>query len=348
MEVNFRTTKADYLAFYRYYFFRRNLGWRILILVVGSLWFGNIRSPNQPLHLGGYLFQVLIGGVVIALLYTIPYAAAVLRLKRQTKKTGVTERSFTITLDTDGFHVLSAEGEAKFWRWATVHAVGISRGFVFILLYNNQLYLIARHAFPSANEADNFAGIIRNAVEKVRGNPDMSRKRNARRLRWWGLVGLVPNFGVIAGLILFFKGIFQYKDRWLVVIGVADVLVTVVFWIVFLRWQLNSATFAELWAKESQDHLNMLFRDVEFYKIRHCVYPDSLGQIRELDENIWINDPLYNRYPGGKPVNYFYEKVGNNYRLFSVGLDQKPFTTDDIFPQLEPADTAKFGLLIGR
>jgi hypothetical protein len=114
MGVNFRSTNTDYLAFYRHYFFRRNLGWRTLILVVASLWLGNIRSPNQPFHPGLYWFQALISGVVIALLYSIPYAAAVLRLKAQTKKTGVTERSFTITLDTDGFHVLSAEGEAKF------------------------------------------------------------------------------------------------------------------------------------------------------------------------------------------------------------------------------------------
>src|SRR6185437_8989998 len=222
-------------------------------------------------------------------------------------------------------------------------------GYVFILLFNRRVHLIPRHFFLSENDADNFTGFIRNGIEKVRRNSDRSRKLRARRLRWWGLVGFVPNFGVIAGLILFFKGIFQFKDRWLVVIGVADVLFTVVFWFVFTRWEMNSGTFTVLWTKMSQDQVNSLFRDIEFYKIQHGAYPDSLSQIaRLLDKNVWIADPLQNRRPGGKVTNFFYEKVGDKYWLFSIGPDHTPFTKDDIFPQLEPADTAKFGLLLRR
>jgi hypothetical protein len=98
----------------------------------------------------------------------------------------------------------------------------------------------------------------------------------------------------------------------------------------------------------SQDQLNSLFRDIEFYKFQHGVYPDSLPQVAALHGNVWINDPFQNRRGGEKAANYFYEKVGNKYWLFSVGPDHQPFTKDDIFPQLEPADTAKFGLLLRR
>jgi len=348
MEVDFRTTKADYHAFYTYYFFRRNVGWRILVLVVGSLWIGDFRSSDQPFYIGTYLLHALIAAVVISLLYVVPYGAAVLRLIRQTKATGVTERSFIITLNPDGFSVLSPGAEAKFWRWESVRTADSGGGYVFISLFHRMLYLVPRHFFLSENDADNFTGFIRNGIEKVRGDSERSRNLRARRLRWWGLVGFVPNFGVIAGLILIFKGIFQFRDRWLVVIGGADILFTVVFWFAITRWEMNSGAFTDLWTKMSQDQLNSLFRDIEFYKFQHGVYPDSLPQVAGLHGNVWINDPFQNHRGEKRALNYFYEKVGNKYWLFSVGPDHQPFTKDDIFPQLEPADTAKFGLLLRR
>lgn len=348
MEINFRTTKADYLAFYAYYFFRRNLGWRILIIVIGGLWLGAFRSSEQPFHIGLYALHALIAAMVITSLYTFPYGAAVFRLLRQTKTTGVTERSFTLTLNHDGFNVLSPGGEVKSWRWESVKRVDSGREYVFILLFHGQFYLIPRHFFFPENEADNFMGFIRNRIERVRGNNDRPRELRARRIRWWGLIGFIPNFGVIAGLILFFKGVFQFRDRWLVVIGVADVLFTVVFWFAITRWEMKSGAFAELRAKMSQDQLNSLFRDIEFYKVEHGVYPDSLPQVTRLRSNVWINDPFQNGRAGEKTAYYFYEKVGNKYWLFSVGPDHQPFTKDDIIPQMEPADTGKFGLLIRR
>ena len=348
MEINFRTTKADYQAFYTYYYFRRNLGWRIPVLVILGLWIGSFRSSDQPFYIGTYLVHSLIAIVVIALLYVVPYWAAVLRLIRQTRASGVSEKSFTITLNPDGFSVLSPGDEAKFWRWESIKTADSGRGYVSILLFQRRLYLIPRHFFLSENEADNFTGFIRNGVEKVRGNSEMSRQLRARRLRWWGLVGLIPNFGFIAGLILFFKGIFQFRDRWLVVIGVADVLFTVVFWFAFTRWEMNSSTFTDLHTEMSRDELTSLFKDIEFYKFQHGVYPDSLSQVAGPHGNVWINDPFLNGNAGKKAANFYYEKVGDRYWLFSVGADRQPFTKDDIFPQLEPADTSKFGLLLRR
>ncbi|HXD77917.1 MAG TPA: hypothetical protein VN616_08910 [Puia sp.] len=348
MEVAFRTTEADYRAFYTYYFFRRNIAWLILVPVVGGLWIGAILSTIYPFHLWTYLMQVVIAASVIVLIQLIPYWTALIRLVRQTKATGVTERNFNITLEPDGFRVVSPGEDAKFWRWEAVRTAGSARGCVYVSMFHGVFYVIPRHSFLSGNDADNFTGYIRNGMEKVRGNSERSRKVRARRLRWWGLVGFVPNFGFIAGLILFFRGIFQFRDWRLVVIGVADCLFTVVFWSAFDRWEMNSGTFIKWWTKTSQDQLTNDFKNIEFYRFQHGVYPDSLPQIANPRGNVWINDPFYQGRAQGKGGHYYYEKVGDKYWLFSVGPDHQPFTKDDIFPRLEPGDTAKFGLLVRR
>jgi hypothetical protein len=59
-----------------------------------------------------------------------------------------------------------------------------------------------------------------------------------------------------------------------------------------------------------------------------------------------IFDPAEVRL-GGKPRPFFYERVGtDHYYLLSVGRDGKPFTADDIVPQVDPATSSKLGLLI--
>lgn len=357
MEVEFRTTKADFMAYYRYYFFRRNSGVRIAFVIIVALWIGAVRGADQPFHIPVFLLHTLIAGPVIALLlFVLPYGIAVGKLRKLVKAKGFAERNYKITLTADGLSVqspvagASEEGkvykESEFWRWESVRTAGSGGGFIFIQLFHRVVYVISRHYFHSDNEANNFTGFIRNGIERVRGSGIASKKARARRLYWWGLVGVIPNFGVIAGLILFFKGLFQFKDGTLVVIGVADILFTVLFWWAIDQWQMNSDGFIRLETKVSQDQLNNLFRNIEFYKLQHGVYPDSLKQIEKADAYVWINDPLQQRHLKSKSVNYFYQRVGAKYWLFSVGLDGKPFTKDDIFPTMNPADTVKFGLLL--
>lgn len=345
MEVNFRTTKADVLSFYRYYYFRRFLGWRVIILIIAAFWIPAGWSTGGPFIARVYLLHVMAEAGLMAVTLAIYYWIVVLWLISKMKAKRAGGESFTMTLSPDGFKVTTAGGEIRSWRWENVKEAGTGGGYVFIWLFHGRGYLIPTNCFASENDAGNFAGIIRNGIEKVRGNSDMAMR--ARRLRWWGLVGIVPNFGVIAGIILFFRGI-SFRDRWLVVIGVADILFTVAFWNLIEPWEMKSDSWTELFTKASQNQLNTVFRDVEFCKLQHGVYPDSLSQLARPGESVWIQDPLQYRDLKGKSVNFFYEKVGDRYWLFSVGPDHKPFTKDDIFPQEELGDTAKFGLLPRR
>ena len=51
----------------------------------------------------------------------------------------------------------------------------------------------------------------------------------------------------------------------------------------------------------------------------------------------------------GQPRYFFYERVGDDhYYLRGLGPDGKPFTADDIVPQIPSAAGSKLGLLVQR
>jgi hypothetical protein len=102
--------------------------------------------------------------------------------------------------------------------------------------------------------------------------------------------------------------------------------------------------FAKPNAELAQTELNSLVKDIEFYKIKNGVYPDSLGQIDYDEKSISIHDPfLPTKSSNGN--NFTYQRILDRYTLLSVGLDRIPYTNDDIYPTITNGDIDKFGLI---
>lgn len=170
-------------------------------------------------------------------------------------------------------------------------------------------------------------------------------KKTPRRLYYWGLLGLFPNIGLVCGIILTIRGIFQYKDYKLLLIGISDILFTIFFWISVNYYVAHSSTFQKQNIELAQGRLNTLFKTIEFYKLENGVYPDSLEQLQKDDKTLSIYDFLP-RSSDYKTVRYNYSKAGSKYYLFSSGIDGIPNTADDIYPKISKTDTAKFGLIL--
>jgi hypothetical protein len=349
MEVEFRSTAEDYRGFYRYYTFRRNLGMKIAVIGLFSFWVGS-GFVGRPFSWPLYFLDSLAVGLILLLCATgIPYIIVLVKTRKRLKQLERTALRRRIELTGDGLLVqmvpdAGPEQEKNFWRWGAVKYAGGSSKFVFIVLIRGGVYVIPKSSFHSTGEADHFVFILEAGMEKVWG----SKPKRAKRLYLWGLLGFIPNVGVISGLILLFKGIFQFRDRILVIIGASDILFTFVFWWIVTSVSFHSTAFKTLEKEMARTELNTIFRYVEFYKTEHGVYPDSLEQMDLKKNNVWINDPVQSCGPKHKTINFFYRKVGEKYWLFSVGPDGKPFTRDDIFPVMNPADSGKFGLMRPR
>jgi hypothetical protein len=159
-----------------------------------------------------------------------------------------------------------------------------------------------------------------------------------------GLLCIIPLVGAFIGLGLFLYGVLKYKDKWLSIIGAAGILWTVlVYWALFYTGT-HASIFKKGWQDLSQMQMNTLVKHIEFYKLEHGQYPDSLQQLLLDDKLAPVNDPIQGLKTKGN--SYFnYNKIDDKYSVFSSGQDGVPNTSDDLFPKFPVGDSTKIGLI---
>jgi hypothetical protein len=334
MQIEFRTTKQDYDSFLKFYFFKWDLAKRLLLLIIFSLLFGSFGETRNSFNLSVFLLKSSAVAIILFILFVlIPYIIAKVKFRKTLSKHPFI-KSRIISTNDEGI-IVTTENENTFWNWETLSKAEIVNDYLFVSLFTNKFYLIPLSSFSSNNEAINFLGVLKNGIQKVRGT---NKNRKIRNLYYWGLVGFIPNFGVIAGIILLIKG-FQYNKTTLILIGAGDILFTIFFWMV-LSPILDPKGLTDV----SQMQLNTLVKNVEFYKLQHGQYPDSLQLLLQDDEFAPVNDPIQLDHHR-KNTYYNYRRVGDKYILFSSGEDGIPDTKDDLFPQLVFSDSSKIGLI---
>jgi hypothetical protein len=159
-----------------------------------------------------------------------------------------------------------------------------------------------------------------------------------------GLLGIIPLVGAFVGIGLIFFGLFEYKDKKLTLIGLAGVLFSV-FVYGSLAFYSNSDDKKIMMAPFVKDELNSLVKNIEFYKLEHGTYPDSLLQLMNDNTTVFIADPTQD-FPKGDSSYYRYKKTDAGYYLFSAGVDGVAGTKDDIFPKPLKMKKGTTGLLL--
>ena len=149
-----------------------------------------------------------------------------------------------------------------------------------------------------------------------------------------GILGLIPLVGFFVGVGLTLYGIIKYKDKKLIIIGIACMIFTVIVYSTIFYVGFHSNIGKKGWEISAQMHLNTLIKHIEYYKLENGKYPDSLQQLRSDDEFIFMTDPTQS-IKIGKVSYYNYKNLGDKYLLFSSGTDGIPNTEDDIFPQVD-------------
>ena len=231
MQIEFQNSQQDFNDFLKSYYLKKDLYKRLLVLIVLSLLVAISKDTNQPFILLNFCMKLFIAAIILLLVFSlIPYTISKLKFQKALKIKSVTELQ-TIKLKEDGVDVIT-KSEYLFWRWETLNRADIVEGYLFFSLFTNKTYIIPLKFFSSSNEAINFLAIINANIFKFKGQ---SKERKIRNLYYWGLVGFLPNFGVIAGIILIVKG-FRYNNTNLVLIGSADILFTVIFWTIIFPY----------------------------------------------------------------------------------------------------------------
>jgi hypothetical protein len=236
----------------------------------------------------------------------------------------------TIVLDNEGI-INDTENQTKY-LWKSINTIENLTNYLFITFQNNTFLAINKKEL-SNEDINNFIGRIKSEIPVKNINSNYKKSKN---IYWLGLIGFIPNFGLISGAILVFLG-FKRKDNKLKLIGLGNLLFTPLFWFLLLQITNNSNFFKKSNIEFTNHFLNEVVKDLEFYKSKNGHYPDSLGELRK--QNKFFNDSeMFNEndfLKESKSAKFYYKKIGNDYELKSYGPDKILNTKDDIYPELK-------------
>jgi hypothetical protein len=300
------------------------------------------------------VIYILLLAVIISIYVFLPYLIAVSKLKKIIAINNKPIEERKIKLTDEGIEITSLNGDIQLSKYYSINRMGINDDCIYIGFFNNKYYIIPIRSFSAGSDAANFYGLMQKEWLKI--NPANKIKPNSiveiapitpKYLYFLGLLGLIPMVGGIVGIVLVLLGIIAYKDKILILIGSVCILLTLCFFAI-LGQNLNSNIRSGLTKNMAQSQLNELVKEIEFHKMQYGVYPDSLQQVSKGNNFIFIYDPMVTVNHGRKGIPYHYRKIGNKYTLYSVGIDGRPFTDDDIYPSTGMDDTTKFGLIKAR
>jgi hypothetical protein len=168
-----------------------------------------------------------------------------------------------------------------------------------------------------------------------------------------GGLAFIPLIGVVFGIIALLRGVLTSRPggRKLALLGGGGIVFTFAIYgaLFYFGFVQRGGLYDSLRAQLAQMQLNTLVQSVEFYKLQHGAYPDTLETLRASlpsDSAVFIVDPT-NLKLGTEGRTFYYRAVDpDHYYLRSTGADGEPFTPDDIVPQIVPTSQGNLGLIV--
>ncbi|HVW97986.1 MAG TPA: YcxB family protein [Mucilaginibacter sp.] len=344
MELIFKLSKKDYLKFCKLHLkdsISRHFV-RFLLLAVFLVIILNAESFDLLKFLTSL---VLVPAILFTILYFIPLFIFYRRLIKKIKNTPAYLSEKRLILGDEGLFTANGD-KMDIWKWQAMKSIYSNQEFVYLILIDKRYIVIPKRCFESENAAVNFYGLVSQKIFwSGRNSATHDFNEAIKPNYWWGLFGLIPAFGAVAGLIFIVNGISRFKNIRYTLMGLACVVFNVIV-LYMINLNLNpDHIFRRQFLFSSKYQLNQLLKNVEFYKLEYGTYPDNLSQLKKDDPTISDFDPIQsssNKYG----VGFNYQKVGDHYYLFSSGFDGIPNTKDDFYPDVAVSDSMKFGLLI--
>ncbi len=155
-----------------------------------------------------------------------------------------------------------------------------------------------------------------------------------------GGMSYIPFFGTIYGVSALFWGLLTRKrnGKVLAAVGAFTLLLTILSFHIIAETEgkpLND----ELALNASKLELTDLLQAIEYFKLMKDRYPNSIDEL----ENTSPRAVAFVHLP---PLYYQAFDKSKKYYLLYVGMDEKPFTRDDILPNISISDMEKIGFRI--
>lgn len=162
--------------------------------------------------------------------------------------------------------------------------------------------------------------------------------KRTNQIYWLGIIGFIPNFGLIIGSILIYLG-FKRADNKLKYFGIANILFTPIFWSIIFYFNNNGNLYKNSNIEFTNYYLNEVVKDLAYYKTMNGQYPDSLAELKKQnkfhrDIEVFTEIAFFKK---NSPSKFYYKKINDDYILKSYGPDRILNTKDDIYPIFKQA-----------
>ncbi|WP_170266458.1 hypothetical protein [Phaeocystidibacter luteus] len=105
----------------------------------------------------------------------------------------------------------------------------------------------------------------------------------------------------------------------------------------------TTSLFRDADNKLTQTQLNLLVKEIEFYKSLNGHYPSSLSQL-DLEGSLVTIYEVYKSKLGSNRIEFYYEINEDGFYLFSRGFDGIEYTLDDVLPSYDTSNSIGYRL----
>ena len=158
-------------------------------------------------------------------------------------------------------------------------------------------------------------------------------------------LSFIPFIGVIFGFISIVISLYDFnRFKTLFILGLSGMALTLILYFSFDYFVINKrgGFFDNLRVQKDQHLLNEINQEIHVYKCKYGTYPKNVSDLLNINTNLSLKDPIVklNKNYKGDGL-FYYELTQDSFKLFSVGFDGKPFTTDDIYPNKDVSRKVK-------
>ena len=346
MEIKYKNTKSDVESainsLHINSFYRISIFYSLFIILVAAITF--VKEVKPSLNILYFILAIFL--IFFFRFYLIPTTKIKRNLKKQIEINPNYLSEEILCIKEEGLEINSKRyNETQFFNWQSIKYTYSTVKYYLIILHNEKFILINKTNSEPDNILPNIIGMIEekkiSKKSSFNSNQHQNEIKNNKTLYWIGLLGIIPNVGLIVGVILSIIGIIR-RDLKLIFIGIADILFTIFFWTILTQISKSdfiTKSFDIPISEMTQANLNDLVKQIEFYKTVNGKYPEKLKQIENKKSFIFTNEIFETE----KNIELYYKQEKDKYILKSFGPDKKINTDDDIYPTLK-IDSIKIGL----
>jgi len=219
MEITVEITTDEYQSFIKEYYLKRNWAKRIAILAFVALIL-SIVGLRSMADAGAYLVSsfAFFMAILLVLFCAIPYVIWYFQMKKRLEQAGdeLTRWLFNFS---DGGVQFNDEHESKFFAWSKLDII-TRKSFMVLKPLGNEIFFLPLNAFEDGS-GKKFLELIK-SYRKIPAN----KLPNPKPLYFIGIICFIPFIGAALGFVYIIMGLKTYKDKFIVGMGLAGIIIT--------------------------------------------------------------------------------------------------------------------------